>query len=343
MKPLVSILIPAYNAQEFLADTVRSALAQTWERKEIIIVDDSSKDGTLAVAKQFESATVKVVTHPNQGAAATRNKAYSLCQGDYIQWLDADDLLNAEKVARQMAAAERASSKRTLLSSGWAYFMYRPQKAKFIPTSLWEDLSPLEWMTRKLENNFHMQTATWLVSRELTDAAGPWDPRLWVDDDGEYFARVLMASERVCFVPGAKLYYRVSPASRVSYIGSSPKKMEAMLLSMELNIQYLRSLDDGPRVRAACVNYLRTWLPELHPERPDLVRRTQELAESLNGRLELPQLPWKYLLIQKLFGWPVAKRTRLDYNRWKSVAIRSWDKLLFRLEGKGCSEPPMQQ
>jgi glycosyltransferase involved in cell wall biosynthesis len=108
MKPLVSILIPAYNAAPFLAETVRSALAQTWERKEIIIVDDGSKDETVAVARQFESAGVKVVTQPNQGAAATRNNLFKLAQGDYIQWLDADDLLSPEKIARQMAVVETA-------------------------------------------------------------------------------------------------------------------------------------------------------------------------------------------------------------------------------------------
>jgi glycosyltransferase involved in cell wall biosynthesis len=332
MKLLASILIPAYNAQEFLADTIRSALAQTWERKEIIIVDDGSRDGTLAIARQFESATVKVVTHPNQGAAATRNKAYSLCQGDYIQWLDADDLLNAGKVASQMEAAERAASKRTLISSGWANFRYRPHKAKFVPTPLWEDLSPLEWMTRKLESNHHMQTATWLVSRELTEAAGPWNTKLLGDDDGEYFARVLMASDAVRFVPEARVFYRISPISRLSYIGRSHRKMEAQMHSMELNIQYIRTLDDSPRVRAACVHYLRTWLPNFHPERPDLVTRAQELAASLGGHLELPRPSWKYLPIQKLFGWPAAKLAQVYYNAFKASAVRSWDKAMFALE-----------
>ena len=94
MQPLVSILIPAYNAQQYIAETIRSALAQTWPRKEIIIVDDGSIDGTLALARSFASASVQVVTQQNQGAAAARNKAFSLCQGDFIQWLDADDPLN---------------------------------------------------------------------------------------------------------------------------------------------------------------------------------------------------------------------------------------------------------
>lgn len=77
MKPLVSILVPAYNAQEWLADTVRSAIGQTWDRKEIIIVDDGSKDQTLSIARQYESPSVRVVRQKNQGAAAARNTAFS--------------------------------------------------------------------------------------------------------------------------------------------------------------------------------------------------------------------------------------------------------------------------
>jgi len=333
MKPLVSILIPAFNAQEFLADTVRSALAQTWERKEIIIVDDGSRDQTLAVARTFESASVKVVTQANQGAAATRNHACSLAQGDYVQWLDADDLFGREKISRQMEAALRLGDPKQLLASEWAYFMYRPHKADFSPSLLWEDLSPVEWMTRKMEGNLHMQTATWLVSRELTKAAGPWNPEMHVDDDGEYFARVIMASNGIKFVPGSRVYYRISPASRLSYIGNNPRKMEAQLHSMELNIGYLRSLEDSPRVRQACVTYLNNWQIHFHPERPDLVQRAQQLAQSMGGNLPAPCLSWKYGWIQKLFGWSAAKRSQASYNLWKARMRRGWDGVMHRLEG----------
>lgn len=333
MDPLVSILVPAYNAEPFLADTLRSALGQTWPRCEIIIVDDGSRDGTLAVARQFESASVKVVPQPNQGAAAARNKAFSLSQGDYIQWLDADDLLGPDKVARQVRVGLREGSPRTLLSSGWACFRHRPRKARFVPTPLWENLPPVEWMTRKLEHNLHMQTATWLVSRELTQAAGPWNTRLLGDDDGEYFARVLMAGDAVRFVGGARVYYRISPSSRLSYIGRNHGKMEAQLRSMELNIGYLRSLEDSPRVRAACVTYLRNWLPNFHPERPDLVERARKMAEALGGELPPPRLSWKYAWIQRLFGWPAAKLAQVYYNQIKSSVASHADRLLWRLEG----------
>jgi glycosyltransferase involved in cell wall biosynthesis len=329
---LVSILIPAYNAQEFLSDTVRSALAQSWSRKEIIILDDGSRDETFAVARQFEAPNVKVLTQKNRGAAATRNAAYAMAQGDFIQWLDADDLLSPDKIACQMRAAERWGDK-TLYSSAWAFFMYRPQKARFTPTALWADMSPLEWMTRKMEQNLHMQTATWLVSRHLTEAVGPWNTQLLGDDDGEYFARVLMASESVKFLSEGKVYYRVTPSGRLSYIGNSDAKMEAQLASMELNIQYLRSLDDSSRVRAACRTYLCNWLIHFYPERPDLVERARQLAQSLGGDLPLPQLSWKYKWIQKTFGWSATKRSQRYYNQMKTRAMRNWDKALFRLAG----------
>src|SRR6267378_3785357 len=113
MAPLVSILIPAYNAERWVDDTIRSALAQTWPRKEIIIVDDGSRDQTLSIARQFASKNVFIATQQNQGVCAARNKAIELCQGDYIQWLDADDLLGPDKIAKQMEAAEECRSKRT--------------------------------------------------------------------------------------------------------------------------------------------------------------------------------------------------------------------------------------
>jgi len=335
VKALVSILIPAYNAERWIGDTIRSALAQTWPRKEIIVVDDGSSDQTLSIARQFGADGVTVVTQKNQGASAARNKALALSQGDYIQWLDADDLLSPNKIAKQIEAAEQSQSKRTLFSCGWGYFRYRPSKAKFVPTPLWCDLSPIEWVLRKWELNHHMQTATWLVSRELTNAVGPWDPRLIGDDDGEYFCRILLASCGVQFVPDAKVFYRITDSSRWSYIGRSAKKMEAQFLSMQLQIGYLRALADNERVQAACLNYLQTWFIHFYPERTALVRQLEKFAATLGGRLEAPRLSWKYIWIQKLLGWYMAKRAQIYYNQCKSSVLSWWDKGMFQLERKG--------
>jgi GT2 family glycosyltransferase len=333
MKPLVSILIPAYNAERWLAETIRSALGQAWPNKEIVVVDDGSRDRTLSIARQFASKCVSVVTQENQGGSAARNRAFELCQGDYIQWLDADDLLSADKIAKQMELAQACKNDRVLLSSAWGAFMYRVSRAQFCPTSLWCDLSPFEWLLRKMGQNLHMQTATWLVSRELTHAAGPWDTRLSLDDDGEYFCRVILASNAIRFVPDAKVFYRQPGFGRLSSIDRSDKKLESQFLSMQLHVDYLRSLEESERVRAAALTYLQTWFGWFFEERPDLALELERLAATLGGRLEAPRLSWKYLWIQKLFGWSAAKEVRQRWNRCKSSVMRSWDKVLFRLAG----------
>jgi glycosyltransferase involved in cell wall biosynthesis len=331
MKPLVSILIPTYNAEKWIADTIRSAVNQTWERKEIIIVDDGSTDQTAAIAQQFASGSVRVLTQNNQGAAAARNKALSLSHGDYIQWLDADDLLAPDKVARQMEALDTVGSARTLLSSSWGHFIYRPYRAQFIPTALWCDLSPSEFLRHKLEQKVFMQTAVWLVSRELTEAAGPWDTSMISDDDGEYFCRVLLASNGIRFVPEARVYYRMVGMS-LSHIGRSNKKLESLWRSMQLHIRYLRSLEDSERTRAACVRYLQNYLITFYPLRLDIVEQMHQLARGLGGQLESPQLSWKYSWIKAIAGWGWAKRAQLVLPELKWKFVHFWDNALFRIE-----------
>lgn len=328
MKPLVSILIPAYNAEEWIGNTLRSATGQTWQRKEIIVVNDGSRDNTLAVAGQFESDSVKVVTQPNAGAAAARNKAFSLSQGDFIQWLDADDIIGPEKVSAQMEQFERTGDKRKLLSGSWASFMYRHHRAQFRPSALWADLSPVDWLVTKMAQNLYMQTASWLVSRELSEAAGPWDTRLLGDDDGEYFCRILLASNGVKFVPESKVFYRASGASSLSYIGGSDRKRDAQWVSMQLHIQYLRSLEESERVRQACVKYLQNWMVYFYPERMDLYRQAADLARQLGGELHPPVLSWKYKWIKAVFGLPTAKRAQVNLPRLRWSLVRAWDKML---------------
>jgi glycosyltransferase involved in cell wall biosynthesis len=333
MKPLVSILIPAFNAEQWLPETLRSALAQEWPRTEIIVVDDGSRDQTLAVAKAFASEHVHVVGQENAGAAAARNKALSLSQGDWIQWLDADDLLAPDKIQKQMEAFEQQPNPRLLLSAAWGAFMSRPTGARFRPTALWQDLLPVEWLLQQLERNLHMQTATWLVSRELADAAGPWDVRLAAAacDDGEYFSRIILASEGVRFVPASKVFYRVVGTNRLSYVGRSEKKMEALLFGLQLYFGNLRSRDDSARVRAACVKYLQTTLNEICPESPVILARARAIAAGCGGHLDEPTLPPKYALFQRLLGRAATKRAQVGYNVFKSFMFRSWDQTLFRL------------
>lgn len=328
--PFVSILIPAYNAEETIANTIRSAVAQTWEPKEIIVVDDGSTDRTLKIARHFESDVVRVFSQKNQGASFARNDAFAQSKGKYIQWLDADDLLEPNKIALQMGALDSDCNGRTLLSSEWGMFMYRHHRASFVPTALWCDLSPTEWLLRKLNLNLYMQTGTWLVSRELTEAAGPWDTRLLSDDDGEYFARVLLASEGVRFVSGAKLFYR-GPGlafAGLSYIGQDERRIEAHWLSMQLHIQYLLSLEDSARSRAACRQYLQTSLIHFYPERPDIVSAVEQKASELGGAVATPRLSWKYSWVKAILGWRRAKAAQQLMLHFRWTAARNLDKFI---------------
>lgn len=332
MKPLISILIPAYNAERWIADTIRSAIAQNWDRKEIIIVDDGSTDGTLAVAERFASPSVRIMTQSNQGAATARNTALSLSKGDYIQWLDADDLLAPDKISRQIEALGATPNLRILLSASWGRFMYRPHQAEFTPSSLWCDLSPAEFLRRKLEQRIFMQTAVWLVSRELTNSAGPWNTTMISDDDGEYFCRVLRDCEQVRFVPDARVYYRQVRGWSLSYVGRSQRKLDALWGSMQLHIAYLLGLEDSDQTRAACVQYLQNYLITFYPLRPDIVQQMHRRASELGGRLDLPRLPWKYQWIKHLAGWHWAKSAQLLLPQIRCTTEHCWDYFLSCLE-----------
>ena len=164
----------------------------------------------MEIAKSFQSKFVKVIDQPNRGAAAARNRALEHAQGVYIQWLDADDLLAPNKISAQLYDGEYARSDRLLLSGPFGTFYYRSQKAKFDRGPLWRDLAPIDYFLIKFSQNTYFQSSSWLMSRKLADLAGPWWEIRSPDDDGEYFCRVVAASEGIHFVSEAKCFWRFS-------------------------------------------------------------------------------------------------------------------------------------
>jgi hypothetical protein len=107
---------------------------------------------------------------------------------------------------------------------------------------------------------------------------------------------------------------------------------------MQLHIQYVRSLDDSARVRAACVKFLQNSLLFFYPERADIVEQATQLAETLDGRLQTPVLSWKYSWIRQIFGWTAAKRAQVAMPKYKWSLIRSFDKALFLMKNQN-SQP----
>jgi hypothetical protein len=177
-----------------------------------------------------------------------------------------------------------------------------------------------------------MQNATWLMSRELADAIGPWNEQLQYDQDGEYYARAVAASEGIRFVPEGRIYYRLSGSNRISYIGKSDVKKNSLLVSMSLHIRYLRSLEESERVRKACLTYLQNWYYNFYPDRPDLVEMVHDLAVELQGRLEPPRIHWKYAWMGCVFGKQAARWAQRVLPETKCKWMRQWDKAIFDIE-----------
>jgi len=330
LKQLVSILIPAYNARKWLPACLESALAQTWSRKEIIVVDDGSTDATLEMARSYASSNVKVLTQENRGASAARNRALSEAQGDYIQWLDADDVLASDKIEKQLDQAEPGQSSTELLSGSWGKFYHVPEKARFAPDSLWADLDPKEWMFRKIDENLWMAIESWLVSRKLTEMAGPWNEEMSLDDDGEYFARVVAVSEKVRFVRESRCYYRQSSFQQLSR-DMTERAGKSLVLSAKLRIQTLLSLENSERGKSAALAHLQARLPAFYPEKAEMLRHLNAMASELGGNLTMPRFNGRLKLLQRLFGPKWGRRVMICFRRLRMGTAVKWDEWMAKL------------
>jgi hypothetical protein len=333
MPELVSILIPAYNADRWISQSISSALAQSWERKEIIVVDDGSTDNTLKIARSFDCNKVKVVATHNGGASRARNIALAHAQGTYIQFLDADDLLGVDKLSRQLQGADPGSHSRTLLTAAWGFFFEHPHRMAFKSDSLWENLLPVDWILRKFSDGAWMNPAVWLVSRRLVELAGPWDERLSSsgDDDGEYMCRLVKSSKTVKFVPEARSYYRIG---NLGSLGLSSKKstkaLEALLLGTSLCIEHLKSLEDSNRTRHASLMYLQR-LAHFFTETPELFAKAHGLAQSLGGELSSQLESPKFRLLKQALGEHNTKYLKYFLHTRKMKTFKILEQVAFNI------------
>ena len=201
---LVSVLIAAYNAELWIGTTLRSVLAQTWPNVEVVVVDDGSTDGTAAIAQQHVSDTVRLIRQENRGACAARNRAFAESRGDFIQFLDADDVLAADKIERQMEYLER-EPENTVAYSSWSRFTGDVATADTVRMSPdWQDFEPAsDWLIQSWEGRGTSFPGAWLIPRHLVEWAGPWSEGLLRNQDGEFMTRVLLAARKVKFCPEA--------------------------------------------------------------------------------------------------------------------------------------------
>ena len=332
MPPLVSILIPSFNAERWIKQTLESAIGQDYPRKEVIVIDDGSTDRTLEIARTFDSQSVLVIPQPNAGGPAARNKALAHAQGKYIQWLDHDDILAPSKISSQINEWERVQSDRVLFSCPFATFFYRWEKARWSQSPLYRDLTPSEYFFIKFSDDTYFQPSCWLVSRKLSDLAGPWWELRSPDDDGEYFCRVVAASEGIRFVEEAKCFWRVGHQGFSQAWKRSQVHLEALFETTVRCVEHYRNLEDSERSHAACIAFLQMRLIYFYPGNPHLVQQISALAEELGGAIGPPTLKWKYRYIKAAFGWPAAQRFTVALPSLRQSVERSWDQLMFNLK-----------
>jgi len=305
----VSILIPVYNNEIYLAQTVESALSQTWADKEIIIVDDGSTDSSVLIARSFLGKGVKVVEQKNGGACRARNRAFQESTGEYIQYLDGDDLLSPNKIADQL---KQLNGKLDIVSNGrWGRFYTDDPLLEDIQwgphIGLQKDHDPVSWLCC----NHMSQTACWLTPRSLIESAGLWDESLSINQDGEFFNKVVGKSKGVLYCDSAKMYYRSKVPGSISSKTKEEKALRSLYQTCVTFEDILFSLERSSRTRLASANKYQLFVYSAFPKCPELVEAAEQKIEELGGSQWPPYRGGTlHNLLMDVFGWKFAAKLK---------------------------------
>jgi len=181
----VSIIIANYNYGQYLAESIRSALGQTWPHTEVIVIDDGSTDNSLEIARRFD---ITVLAQKNLGVSSARNNAVQAAKGDYVLFLDADDILYPEAVEKLHAGLSAADDSAAYAYGQMDYFGYK--QGLFAS-------SPFD--TKKLaRTNFICVTC--LMRKDVFLKVGGFDRTMKSREDWEMFVRLLHHGFRGVFV-----------------------------------------------------------------------------------------------------------------------------------------------
>ncbi len=304
---LVSVIVPAFNAAEYLPVTLDSVLAQTCSALEVIVVDDGSADDTSAVARSVSDPRVRWLRQEHRGAAAARNRGLAAARGKFIQFLDADDLLATDKLERQLTALAAAPAG-AVASGPWYRFNTDVRSAIIQTEPVWTVREPVEWLIASLCGNGMMQPGAWLTPREIIAAAGPWEESLSLHDDGEFFTRVLLKATGNIFVPGATVFYREVAGSLSRK--RSRRAIESALAVCRSRHRHLLAVRDDPLARRAIATQYAQFAYEFAAAAPDLgrqaLRAMRELRTAPAFVIGSPAFRW----LSRVFGMRLALLTR---------------------------------
>jgi glycosyltransferase involved in cell wall biosynthesis len=221
--PLVSCVIPVYNGERFLGEAIESALAQTYQPLEVIVVDDGSSDGTRGVVEQF-GARVRYIWKANARQTAARNTGIAAAHGEFIAFNDADDLWHPEKAARQLA---RLSESKLEVSVTHVQ-------------NFWMDEVRAEEERWKEHRRSHAMAGyainTLIVRRRIFDQVGLFDPKWIHAADTDWFIRAELQSVRVELLPEVLVYRRLH-LGNVSRKEAAFSRLEYLRLFKEYRTQ----------------------------------------------------------------------------------------------------------
>jgi glycosyltransferase involved in cell wall biosynthesis len=330
---IVSVLIPCYNDEAHIGNAIESALDQTWTDCEIIVVDDGSTDKSRAEARRYESEGVLVITQKNEGASAARNRALEAAEGEYIQYLDADDLLHPEKIEAQVKALED-NPPGFVAVSPTCYFEdgEDPTEGSLSrgDPSLVNSGDPIQWLINLWTPGKGwgmVQPGAWLTPRATIEKAGTWREDISKDDDGEFFTRVLLASRGVRYVDRGCVYYRqYRDDSRVSSLRSQDA-VEGWLRSIDSKRDHLLPhTTDEQRDQAALGLARQYWSLALdaYPAHPEVAARAEQRAADLGHPAPLRRVSengWKGTIAQGVrsyLGWRSARWLQHTYHRMRT-------------------------
>jgi glycosyltransferase involved in cell wall biosynthesis len=311
--PLVSVLIPCFNAARHIGETLESVFRQTWPAIEIIVVDDGSTDDSASEIRRLARPNLVLIACKHRGAAASRNEAFERSSGDFIQYLDADDLISAEKIALQMRRL--IESPGCIASCAWGRFYSGAQDTRFISEAVWRDLDPLDWLAASRADGLGMMfPALWLISRSIVALAGPWNTDLSVLDDTEFFTRVILQAECVIFCADARAYYRSGVTGSLSGQKSSAGWL-SQFKAIEMSEQHVLSRENSERMRRSFALSWQHFGHAAYPYNRELAEMALAHAQTLHAIRIRPDGGPVFRSLSQLIGWRAARRLQVASGR----------------------------
>jgi len=235
----ISVVIPAYNAQHTILETINSVLQQTFSDWELIVINDGSTDKTLEVLETIKDARLKVYSYENGGLPTARNRGIDLAKGEFISFVDADDLWTPDKLELQLQALEQNLSAGVAYS--WTICMdnngnsFHPGVAESFQGNVYANL---------LVGNFIASGSNVLIRKQAIESVGYFDENLKSCEDWDYWLRLATQWDFVV-VPKPQIIYRLSPGAMSSKLDVMEKYqtlvLERAFASAPLELQYLKN------------------------------------------------------------------------------------------------------